>query len=136
MCSGQGVIPDPDLASEPCSTLGGCTTATCCSKNCVGFGDCGAEALVSTPASTSCGSAGDDCGDLSWTQCFDLFCVKGFVRILLECRCVLESASFDSLASHHFGECWGKKWIMYIYMYTVYIYIHKMVEPRLSFILD
>ena len=72
VCSGQGVIPDPSLASEPCSTLAGgsCTTATCCSKNCVGFGDCGAEALVSTPASTSCGSAGDDCGDLSWTQCF------------------------------------------------------------------
>ena len=39
---------------------------------------------------------------------FDLFCVKGFVRILLECRCVLESASFDTLASHDFGECWGK----------------------------
>ena len=32
--------------------------------------------LAGTPASIVCGSAGDDCGDLSWTQCFDQFCVN------------------------------------------------------------
>ena len=133
MCNGEGVTPDPNLASVPCSTLAGgsCTTATCCSKTCVGFGDCGAEALVSTPASTSCGSAGDDCGDLSWRQCFDLFCVKRFVRILFGCRCVLESASFDTLTSHHFGECWGKK-MDYVYLnMCIYIYIYLMQNERI-----
>ena len=119
MCAtGRGLPQIQIWLPVPCSTLAGgsCTTATCCSKTCVGFGDCGAEALVSTPASTSCGSAGDDCGDLSWRQCFDLFCVKRFVRILLGCRCVLESASFDTLTSPSFWGVLGeKKWTMYIY---------------------
>ena len=81
--SGEGVTPDTNLTSTPCSNLegGNCTTETCCSKTCADFAGCGAKVLAGTPASIVCGSAGDDCGDLSWTQCFDQFCVKRMLPV-------------------------------------------------------